>query len=332
MSKLLRVQPAGVFVIFIREGKIPSEYTELGVAQHFSPPISPIQIERAVSQFISRAEEEETKRTIIIFNPRKEEAGILNALLKGAGFRVLVHDNLDAALKDAKAYRIDAAVVDMELGEELDCAQVVKALHHISPHLPIVVITDDKNSSRIIEIHDLNISTDLGICAYFIKPIDIGEFRSVMERIVVTESITNKYIVKPAKPLEEGAQVEEEAKIMIVEDSAAMRKIIAKYLGEIGYKNVVEASDGLDAIEKVDSTFSLLIVDWIMPEMDGLQFIRLLKRKPHLTHIPILMVTSQGERDKVIEALASGVDDYIVKPFTADTLKEKVERLLKRRS
>ncbi len=330
MKAIVKIEPCKVFVAYIKDGKIPPEYEELGVINHFSPPLSPLQIERAVSDFITRLREEETKKTVMVVNEKEEELNVLSMILKKTGHKVVSLSNPKDAIKEVKSRRVDAAIIDLDMTED-DAAEVIRSLHKINDTLPVVVTTSEESAKRIVEIQDLNISTDLGIYAYFVKPIDLENLKNTVDNIIVSEKGATRYIVKPLKPREEKAKVEEEIKIMIVEDSAAMRKIIAKYLNELGYKNIVEAADGLEAIEKVDPSFSLLIVDWIMPEMDGLQFIKLLKRKPHLQQIPILMVTSQGEREKVIEALESGVDDYIVKPFTADTLKKKVEKILSKR-
>jgi two-component system chemotaxis response regulator CheY len=118
-------------------------------------------------------------------------------------------------------------------------------------------------------------------------------------------------------------------KILAVDDSPTMRRIIINTLKRAGYSNVIEATDGKDAlakmkVEKVD----FIITDWNMPEMDGLTFVCNIRDKAEYKELPILMVTTRSVKDDILEAMKAGVNNYIVKPFTPDTLKEKIESIL----
>ncbi|WP_025321676.1 chemotaxis response regulator CheY [Deferrisoma camini] len=116
-------------------------------------------------------------------------------------------------------------------------------------------------------------------------------------------------------------------KILTVDDSSTMRRIIKNTLNRLGYTDVVEAEHGVDALAKMAGV-GLVLTDWNMPEMDGLTFVKALRSNPQYKEIPIIMVTTEAAKKEILEAIKAGVTDYIVKPFTPDTLKEKIERVL----
>ena len=119
-------------------------------------------------------------------------------------------------------------------------------------------------------------------------------------------------------------------KFLVVDDSQTMRRIVNNALKNIGYEDILEAEDGKDAIgklytEKVD----FIITDWNMPNMSGLEFTRAIRGDEQYAELPILMVTTRGMKEDVVEALQAKVNNYIVKPFTPVVLKEKIEQILK---
>ena len=115
-------------------------------------------------------------------------------------------------------------------------------------------------------------------------------------------------------------------KILVVDDSATMRRIIIKSLNSSGYEEIIEADNGEEAISKLKGV-NLILTDWNMPIMDGLAFVKTVRTNNAYKEIPIMMITSQAAKKEVIEALKNGVNDYIVKPFTSATLVEKVQAL-----
>jgi len=117
-------------------------------------------------------------------------------------------------------------------------------------------------------------------------------------------------------------------KFLIVEDSATMRRIIINALQRIGYTDVVEASDGSDALTKFDESIGFVITDWNMPVMSGIDFTRAIRARPFGESVPILMVTTRGAREDIVSAVEAGVNNYILKPFTPTVLKEKIDRLM----
>lgn len=118
-------------------------------------------------------------------------------------------------------------------------------------------------------------------------------------------------------------------RIMTVEDSATMRRIIKNTLKRLGYEDVVEAENGQVALAKLATDkVDFVITDWSMPEMNGLDFILEVRKNDATRKLPVLMITTVAEREDIITALQAGVNSYIVKPFDADTLKAKIEQVL----
>lgn len=118
-------------------------------------------------------------------------------------------------------------------------------------------------------------------------------------------------------------------KILAIDDSPTMRRIILNTLKRAGYTDVTEACDGKDALAKMKvSDFNLVITDWNMPEMDGKELVTQIRKTDDLKGIPVLMVTTRSVQDDIVDAIKAGVNSYIVKPFTPDTLKEKINEVL----
>ncbi|MGB9731422.1 MULTISPECIES: response regulator [Calditerrivibrio] len=117
--------------------------------------------------------------------------------------------------------------------------------------------------------------------------------------------------------------------IITVDDSSTMRRIIKNTLQKLGFSNILEAGNGLEGLDVLaKNKVDLVITDWNMPEMDGLTFVKSIRAKPEYKELPILMVTTEAAKEDILTALRSGVNNYIVKPFTPETLQEKVFKLL----
>ena len=121
-------------------------------------------------------------------------------------------------------------------------------------------------------------------------------------------------------------------RILLVEDTAVMRKIETKTLRNLGFTSIVEAADGKEAVALLQEGRSadLVISDWNMPNMDGLELLKNVRSDPQLKDIPVLMVTAEAEKEKVVAAIQAGVNNYIVKPFTGEVLKEKIDKILQK--
>jgi two-component system chemotaxis response regulator CheY len=127
----------------------------------------------------------------------------------------------------------------------------------------------------------------------------------------------------------EDSKLAADLKILAVDDSPTMRRIIINTLKRAGFQDVVEASDGKDALAKLKTDkFNFVITDWNMPEMDGLTFVSTLRADPDFQSLPVLMVTTRSVKEDIIEAMKAGVNNYIVKPFTPETLAEKINKVL----
>ena len=120
-------------------------------------------------------------------------------------------------------------------------------------------------------------------------------------------------------------------KILIVDDFSTMRRIIKNLLRDLGFTNTVEADDGVTAIPVLNSgSIDFLVTDWNMPGMTGIDLLRHVRADEKLRSLPVLMVTAEAKREQIIEAAQAGVNGYVVKPFTALALKEKIEKIFER--
>ena len=120
-------------------------------------------------------------------------------------------------------------------------------------------------------------------------------------------------------------------KILIVDDFSTMRRIIKNLLRDLGYTNTSEADDGTTALPMLKGGgFDLLVTDWNMPGMQGIDLLKAVRADEKLSTLPVLMVTAEQKKEQIIEAAKAGVNGYIVKPFTAQTLKEKLDKIFER--
>lgn len=120
-------------------------------------------------------------------------------------------------------------------------------------------------------------------------------------------------------------------KILIVDDFSTMRRIIKNLLRDLGFNNTVEADDGSTALPVLQAGgIDFLVTDWNMPGMSGLELLQNLRADPNLAKLPVLMVTAEAKREQIILAAQAGVNGYVVKPFTAAVLKEKIEKIFER--
>ena len=125
--------------------------------------------------------------------------------------------------------------------------------------------------------------------------------------------------------------MEKNSKILIVDDFTTMRKVIRNLLKQVGYENIVEAEDGVMALKELKSQkIDFIISDWNMPNMTGFELLKAVRGDEELGKTPFLMVTAESLQDNVVQAVKAGVDNYIVKPFTAETLNEKISKIVKK--
>ena len=117
--------------------------------------------------------------------------------------------------------------------------------------------------------------------------------------------------------------------IITVDDSSTMRRIIKNTLQKLGFETILEAGNGVEALEVMSKNkVDMVVTDWNMPEMDGLTFVKAVRAKEEYKDLPILMITTEAAKEDILTALRSGVNNYVVKPFTPETLQEKVFKLL----
>ena len=120
-------------------------------------------------------------------------------------------------------------------------------------------------------------------------------------------------------------------KILIVDDFSTMRRIVRNLLKELGFTNADEAEDGVVALQKLKTgSFQFVVSDWNMPNMTGIELLRAIRADADLKHLPVLMVTAEAKKENIIEAAQAGASGYVVKPFTAATLEEKLNKVFEK--
>ena len=124
-----------------------------------------------------------------------------------------------------------------------------------------------------------------------------------------------------------------EMKFLVVDDYSTMRRIVKNLLHDLGYVHVQEADDGNTALPMLKTgAFDFLITDWNMPGMPGLDLLKAVRADDQLAKLPVLMLTAEAKREQIVEAAQAGVNGYVIKPFTAATLKEKIDKILESRT
>jgi two-component system chemotaxis response regulator CheY len=120
-------------------------------------------------------------------------------------------------------------------------------------------------------------------------------------------------------------------KFLVVDDFSTMRRIVRNLLKELGYTNVDEAEDGVVALNKLKGgSFEFVVSDWNMPNMTGIELLRAIRADGALKHLPVLMVTAEAKKENIVEAAQAGASGYVVKPFTAATLEEKLNKIFEK--
>ena len=123
---------------------------------------------------------------------------------------------------------------------------------------------------------------------------------------------------------------DKELKFLVVDDFSTMRRIVRNLLKELGFNNVDEAEDGVDALNKLAGGYGFVISDWNMPNMDGLELLKTIRADGAMSALPVLMVTAEAKKENIIAAAQAGASGYVVKPFTAATLEEKLNKIFEK--
>lgn len=119
-------------------------------------------------------------------------------------------------------------------------------------------------------------------------------------------------------------------KVLVVDDMSTMRRIVKNILKQLGFNNLEEAENGQDALTKLKGeSYGFVVSDWNMPVMMGIDMLRAIRADEKLKHLPVLMVTAEAQKENLMEAIQAGVSNYIVKPFTAETMQEKINKIFK---
>ncbi len=168
------------------------------------------------------------------------------------------------------------------------------------------MLTTEAEKNKISQAYELSADQYIG------KPFKTEPFQQIVNKLLL------------------GSHSYDDKKVLVIDDSAVLRTILAKNLVEVGFQksNIMESKDGEDGLDKllVDK-YDLVITDWYMPNMDGLEFVKMIKEKDHLKNIPLLMVTSEMDSKKELQAFPAGISAYIIKPFTANDLASTIKEV-----
>lgn len=125
--------------------------------------------------------------------------------------------------------------------------------------------------------------------------------------------------------------MDKKMRILVVDDFSTMRRIVRNLLSDLGFDNIVEAEDGAPALQIMKSEqIDFVVTDWNMPGMTGIDLLKAIRAEPRCAKVPVLMVTAEARRDQILEAAQAGVNGYVIKPFNAATLKEKLDKIFER--
>jgi CheY-like chemotaxis protein len=211
----------------------------------------------------------------------------------------------EQALKFLAKTGFDMIISDWHM-PNMDGLELLKAVKGDNrfKKIPFLMLTTEAEKNKISQAFESSADQYIG------KPFTSEPFRQTINKLLV------------------GSNSFDDKKVLVIDDSAVLRTILAKNLEQVGFDkdNIIESSDGEDGLDKlmVDK-FDLVITDWYMPNMDGLEFVKLIKEKDHLKKIPLLMVTSEMDARKELEAFNAGISAYIIKPFTANDLESKIK-------
>jgi len=187
----------------------------------------------------------------------------------------------------------------------LELLKVVKADNRFK-NIPFLMLTTEAEKNKISAAFESSADQYIG------KPFKSEPFKQIINKLLL------------------GSNSYDDKKILLIDDSAVLRTILTKNLVEVGFQkdNITESKDGEDGLDKLMvEKFDLVITDWYMPKMDGLEFVKMLKEKDHLKNIPLLMVTSEMDSKKELEAFRAGISAYIIKPFTANDLASTIKEV-----
>ena len=127
------------------------------------------------------------------------------------------------------------------------------------------------------------------------------------------------------------AELDFSIKVLVVDDMSTMRRIVKNVLKQIGYTDMGEAENGEEGLKKLRAGgYGLVVSDWNMPVMTGIELLRAIRADPELKHLPVLMVTAEAQKENIMEAVQAGVNNYVVKPFTAEALQEKLNKIFEK--
>ncbi len=255
---------------------------------------------------------------ILIVDDQATVRTAMRSVLTKLGFKHIIQaDDGDTALDQLKTDKdIGLIISDMHMPQisGLELLETVK-LNPELKKIPFVMVTTDSDMKTVSK------ATQSMVSAYIIKPFtekSIGEKLRLLGLLEASED-----------EVSEEAPPDDDVKILIADDQATMRKSLRLILTKLGFFDIVEAGDGYEAMKQLrqNKGIGLIISDMHMPKMTGLEFLESVRLNPGLKHIPFIIVSTDSDMKTVVKATQSGVNSYIIKPFTEKTVKEKLNML-----
>lgn len=232
--------------------------------------------------------------------------GLLKNTLNQIGYTSIVEaeSGVDALGKIAKEdFHLIISDWNMNENDGAKFIQLVKD-SDITSRIPIILVTNEATKG---EAQGALKAAKIGANNFIVRPFSADALKEKIERVI------SGY------------------RIMVIDDSSTTRKVITNILGQIGHSDVIEAENGIDALAKLaQNKVDLILCDWNMPNMNGLQFVKSLRSMKTYGNIPILMVTTNAAKGEIIQALQAGASDYVAKPFTPKVIQQKISKLLGR--
>lgn len=252
-----------------------------------------------------------------------EYSAFISAQIKGvlvnAGAEVRSNPNPSKALLEIVHWHPDAIISNVDIGEitGFDLCLILKMMpEHAS--IPFIILSSEE--SEVIKKQMVSVGAD------FYVPKDSQIANNTYK--TVCEALHESKEELLAKPVE--ARKQQGDAVLVVDDSGVMRRIICNILTSLGLKKIEQAAHGQEALEKLDQqSFGLVLTDWNMPFMNGLDLARAIRQRPDTQRLPIIMITTEGAKEERKMAMSAGVDELVSKPFTRDQFRKILEQFLK---
>jgi CheY-like chemotaxis protein len=249
------------------------------------------------------------KAKILVVDDDEDFRDLLTEIFEQAGYGVIEAVDGEQAIGRFRENQIGLVITDMVMPKK-EGIEVILELCRDYPEIPIIAIS---GGGRLSSDDYLAWAEECGAARAFTKPFERQQILGAVQELLKQE-------VTPEK----------DKKILIIYDSSVARKILKMHLKNFGYSNLLEADNGLNGLEVLtNEKIDLIISDWNMPTMTGIQLLKIIRADPNLQHVPFVMITAESTADNMLEATGAKVTEYLAKPFDTKSLKTMLDRIFK---